>query len=60
MCCETTPHRAPMMHQASSCCCCGFPRQFISPEERREQLEKYREQLKKELGGVERALEKMK
>ena len=59
MCCETTHHGAPAMHHASLSCCC-FPRHFVSKEEHREHLEKYREQLKKELNGVEQALDKMK
>jgi len=58
--CHTTGRHAPAMHHGASCCCGGFPRQFVSQEERRERLKKYREQLKKELSGVEEALEQMK
>jgi hypothetical protein len=58
MCCQTPQHHALMMPHVSSSCCC-FPRQFVSQQEHKEQLEKYREQLKNELGGVEEALKKM-
>jgi hypothetical protein len=51
MCCER-PH-----HKMSSCCC--FPRRFVSSAEEKERLERYREQLKKELAGVEEELKKM-
>ncbi len=39
--------------------CCGMTRQFMTKEERRESLEAYREELKKELTGVEEHLKDM-
>ena len=48
----------------SECCepsCCGpFERRFATAGERREKLETYREELKKELAGVEERLEELK
>ena len=40
--------------------CCGFTRQHITKDERREALEGYRDQLKLELAGVEERLEELK
>ena len=37
-----------------------FPRLYISREEERDWLEKYREELKKELAGVEERLKELK
>jgi len=54
--------------QEADCCtsvhggageCCGMARQFVTKEERRESLEAYREELKKELTGVEEHLKDM-
>ena len=51
--------------QEASCCtpgaggCCGMTRQFMTKEERRESLEAYRDELKKELTGVEEHLKDM-
>lgn len=48
---------------AESCCassCCGPTRHFITKEERREALETYKDQLKKELVGLEEHLQGMK
>lgn len=39
--------------------CCGFSRHFITKAERREALEQYRDQLQKELTGVEEHLQDM-
>lgn len=44
-------------HKVVSGCCCGPSRRFITKEERRETLEKYKDQLKKELTGVEEHLQ---
>ena len=57
-CCGSgaSAHRA----EASSCrcpSCCGPTRHFITKAERREALEKYTEELKKELTGVEERLQ---
>ena len=41
--------------------CCGpFARRFVTASERREKLESYRDELKKELAGVEERLEDLK
>ena len=50
-CCSQEGH-AHGKHQA----CCGFHRQYITKDERREALEAYRDQLKLELTGVEERL----
>jgi len=45
------------------CGCCGggtFFRRFISAKEEQERLEEYRDQLKKELAGVEERLRELK
>jgi len=46
-----------------SCGCCSghgaFVRRFISKEEKRERLEEYRDQLKKELAGVEERIQEL-
>ena len=60
-CCgnEASAHEAA----ADSCCassCCGPTRHFITKEERREALEAYKDQLKKELAGIEEHLQDMK
>ena len=44
---------------ASHCCCSGLSRNFITKEERREALEQYKDQLKKELTGVEEHLQEL-
>jgi hypothetical protein len=43
-------------------CCCGgfFRRLYISREEERDWIEKYRDELKKELIGVEERLKELK
>jgi hypothetical protein len=44
-----------------SCGCCGFvPRLYFSREEERDWIEKYRDELKKELIGVEERLKELK
>ena len=48
-----------------SCGCCGcgcgtFPRRFFTAEEKQEKLGNYRDQLKKELKGIEEHLKKCK
>ncbi len=45
------------------CCGCGcgmFIRRFISAKEEQERLEEYRDQLKKELAGVEERIQELK
>lgn len=47
----------------SNCGCCGcgsFFRRFISAKEEQEKLEKYRDQLNKELAGVEESIHELK
>ena len=39
--------------------CCGMQRRFITKAEQREALENYRDQLKKELTGVEERLQEL-
>ncbi len=54
-CCggEAGSHKAA----ASHCCCHGPSRHFITKAERKEALEQYKDQLKKELTGVEEHLQ---
>ena len=59
MCCEYPGYRGPMGLGAHQPCCICFPRRFVSSAEEKERLERYREQLKKELAGVEEQLKKM-
>ena len=42
---------------ASHCCCHGPTRHFITKAERKEALEQYKDQLQKELTGVEEHLQ---
>ena len=73
-CCYVLPtspfgsHHHGMSHHGwrggHCCCCCGpgygrFPRRFLSPEEEKKKLEKYRDELQKELAGVEEMLKKI-
>lgn len=54
----------PRGHQRShgfcGCGCGSFPRRFVSGKEERERLERYKDQLKKELEGVDERLEELK
>jgi len=45
--------------QVTSAACCGMARRFATKQERREALETYREELKKELTGVEERLDEL-
>jgi hypothetical protein len=58
MCCETSKHHYSTTDCEFGCCCCP-PRHFVGSRERKERLEKYRDQLKNELEGVEEELKKM-
>ena len=60
MCCEAEVRTSMGKQSFCSCGCGGFPRHFISAKEEKEMLEAYREQLKKELAGVEEAIQKIK
>jgi hypothetical protein len=72
---NTTGKEVNKMDDPKSCCvvvkasgsetcepsCCGpFVRRFATAGERREKLESYREELKKELAGVEERLDELK
>ena len=58
MCCECEPRKP----KGCTCGCgCGPSfRRFYSSEEEREQLESYKDELKKELAGVEELLTELK
>ncbi len=57
-CCGGEAHTVKAV--ASQCCCHGPSRHFITKAERKEALEEYKDQLKKELTGVEEHLQDMK
>jgi len=59
MCCGHEYHGAPFHKGSYPSWCCCFPRGFISSAEEKERLERYREQLKKELVGLEERLKEM-
>ena len=48
------------VHAMAAHGCCGFSRHYITKAERREALEQYRDQLQKELTGVEEHLQDLK
>ena len=61
------PHVKAMAFQnrGSDCCCIEhgpglFLRRFVTSKEERERLEKYREELKNEITGVEERLKELK
>lgn len=60
LCIECVPRHG--RHQISSCDCgCGYGfRQYFSEEEEVEALENYKEQLKKEIAGVDDKIKKLK
>ncbi|MHB9035684.1 MAG: hypothetical protein ACYC64_03395 [Armatimonadota bacterium] len=53
MCCECEPRKPKS-------CTCGCGRRFYSSKEERERIECYRDELKKELAGVEERLSELK
>ncbi len=59
MCCQYPTYQGSHSYQGFHGCCCQFPRRFVSREEERERLKKYREQLKKELVGLEEKLKEL-
>lgn len=59
MCQPTMAHRPTVLTGCGCGCGPGF-RRFVSPQEEREWLESYRDQLKKELAGVEDHIKKSK
>lgn len=61
MCCEPGGRHVVLDTSASDCCCCepGWDhprRRYVSTNERIERLEAYREELRKELEGVDEAI----
>ncbi len=48
-CCEPSPS-----------CCDSFVRRYVTADEKRKRLEEYRDELKKELAGVEEHLDELK
>jgi hypothetical protein len=59
MCCEPKPGKI----SGTSACCCephGAFRRFVSSKEEAERLEKYKEQLEKEITGVEERINELK
>ena len=59
MCCGYSHRGGPSRQGLHHPWCLCFPRRFISPAEEKDRLEKYREQLEKELAGLEEQLKKM-
>jgi len=48
-------------HGMSQCCCGSGPqRRFITTAEQLEELQEYRDEIKKELAGIEEAIAKLK
>lgn len=65
MCCEPRGRHVVIDASDSDCCCCGpgadhHFRRYVSTKEKVEKLEAYREQLRKELDGVDEAIEELK
>ncbi|UCD71481.1 MAG: hypothetical protein JSW70_00410 [Syntrophobacterales bacterium] len=63
--CQTTVSRRYTVMPGCTCGCCGCGcgpsfRRFFSSEEEQECLETYRDQLKKELAGVEKHIRELK
>lgn len=60
MCCEPKVVRTS---KASDCCCCEpgqVVRRFISSKEEAERLEQYKEQLEKEIAGIDERIDDLK
>jgi hypothetical protein len=58
MCCDPTEvHRA----RGTDCCCTPrlFARRFVSAKEKQERLEAYRDQLEKEIAGVQDRIQEL-
>jgi hypothetical protein len=61
MCSE--PKGSPGVSADAECCCCEpgtFSRRFVSSKEAEERLEAYKDQLKKEIAGVDERIRKLK
>jgi hypothetical protein len=60
MCCEP---KAVRISKASDCCCCEpghLSRRFVSSKDEAEMLEQYKEQLEKEIAGVDERIGDLK
>lgn len=53
-------HHHAMGPESCHCGCSPFFRHFVTSKEERERLEEYKEQLKKELQGVEECIQEIK
>lgn len=65
MCCEPRGGHRSSGGGGCNCGCCGcgcgtFSRRFISAKEELERLEHYKDELKKELAGVEERIKELK
>jgi hypothetical protein len=54
------PRESQRTFGACGCNCGGMFRHFISAKEEQERVEEYRDQLKKELAGVEERIQELK
>jgi hypothetical protein len=63
MCCDPTEvHRARGTVCCETDCCCTprlFARRFVSAKEKQERLEAYRDQLEKEIAGVQDRIQEL-
>ena len=63
MCCQSDVSQNYKETSGCSCGCCGhgtFSRRFISAKEKMEMLEKYKDQLTKELAELEKHIQELK
>jgi hypothetical protein len=58
--CHPKRHHQAIGHGPCHCGCSPFFRHFITSEEEKRRLEEYKEQLKKELQGVEECIQEFK
>jgi hypothetical protein len=54
------PHAKQMPHTGCCCGCGQIPRHFVSKREKAEKLQKYVNELKKEIAGVEEKIQDLK
>jgi hypothetical protein len=60
MCCEP---KVVSVSKASDCCCCEpgrMVRRFVSSKEEAEKLQQYKEQLEKEIAGIDERIDDLK